>query len=111
MPSADEKKTVLAPPAVLVELLRQLEAVPNKAKSRYLLALMLMRKRIVRAAEPAQETRDGIELLRVEVVATGDQLEVPVCAISRGETESLRDELNELLYCEADEEQDTELAE
>jgi hypothetical protein len=40
--------------------------------------------------------------MRFEVVATSELLEVPICVISRGESESLRAELNELLYCEAE---------
>lgn len=112
MPKSDEKKVVLAPPEVLVDLLRQMEHSVVKAKSRYLLALMLMRRRILRPAAPPNETRDGVNYLRVEVAATGDLMEVPVCAISRSESDSLRDELNELLYCEAEEdESDTGLDE
>ena len=44
MPTADEKKLVLAPKEVLIDLLRQMSAFPEQAKSRYLLALMLLRK-------------------------------------------------------------------
>ena len=102
MPKADEKKMVLAPPEVLVDLLRQMEHVTARAKSRYLLALMLMRRKVLRPATPSSETRDGIDYLRTEVTATGDLMEVPVCTISRSESDSLRDELNALLYCEAE---------
>ena len=108
MPKADEKKTVLAPPEVLVDLLRQMEQSPAKAKSRYLLALMLMRRKILRPATPSSVARDGMDYLRVEVPATGDLLEVPVCTISRSESDTLRDELNELLYCEAEEDESVE---
>lgn len=108
MPKADEKKTVLAPPEVLVDLLRQMEQASAKEKSRYLLALMLMRRRVVRPATPSEESRDGVEYLRVEVVATGELIELPICTISRGEADSLRDELNELLYCEVDEQEDVD---
>ena len=112
MPTSNEKRTVLAPPEVLVDLLRQMEGSPAKAKGRYLLALMLSRKKIVRPADPSSEQRDGVECLRVEVVATGDVIEVPVCKITRSESDSLRDELNDLLYCEAEEnESDAESSE
>lgn len=108
MPADDEKKLVLAPPAVLVDLLRQMDQVPNREKSRFLLALMLMRRRVVKAAEPAQEQRDNVEYLRVEVATTGEVIEIPIPTITRGEADSLKDELNELLYCEAEEELDEE---
>jgi hypothetical protein len=105
MPKADEKKMVLAPPEVLVDLLRQMADIPAKSKSRYLLALMLMRRKVLRPATPPGETRDGTDYLRTEVTATGDLIEVPVCSISRSESDSLRDQLNELLYCEAEPEE------
>ena len=112
MPKANEKKIVLAPPELLVDLLRQMEHSPAKAKSRYLLALMLMRRKILRPATPSSELREGVDYLRVEVPTTGDLLEVAVCKISRGESDTLKDELNELLHCEAEvDESDGELSE
>jgi hypothetical protein len=144
MPMSDEKKLVLAPPEVLIDMLRQMEAVPSRAKSRYLLALMLMRRKLVRSApvetqdlkkgfsanttdspsqrqdaavgelsdcvEPDGTEPDGTEeVLRVEVIADGSFIEVPVQMISRREAETLRDELNELLYCESDPVSDSEI--
>lgn len=103
MPEEGEKKLVLAPPAVLVDLLRQMDH-PDKIKSRYLLALMLMRRRVLRAADPPQETRDEIEYLRVEVASTGEVVELHVPVITRSEAEPLTEELNALLFCEADDE-------
>ena len=107
MPTSDQKKMVLAPVEVLTDLLRQMENQPDKAKSRYLLALMLMRKRVVRplagSPEAGSPEEGGEAALRLEVMATGAEIEVPVCAISRSESDLLRDELNALLYCEAEE--------
>ena len=100
MPTSDEKKMVLAPIEVLTDLLRQMGSQPDKAKSRYLLALMLMRKRVIRPVELEDQHAD---LLRIEVIATGAEIDIPVCGIARGESEQLREELDELLYCEAEE--------
>lgn len=121
MPTSDDKKMVLAPPEVLIDLLRQMESLPARAKSRYLLALMLMRRKIVRPAPKDDATKDDAlkedtpkdgnstqAVMRVEVVADGSVIEVPVCEINRNESETLRDELNELLYCEAEPTQDLE---
>ncbi|KAA1258735.1 hypothetical protein LF1_12580 [Rubripirellula obstinata] len=105
MPKADDKKLVLAPPEVLIDLLRQMERFPDKAKSRYLLSLMLMRKRLLR---PSSESTDP-EVMVVEVVSDSSQIEIPICKIDRSESETLRDELNELLYCEADPETEVEI--
>ncbi|MGB0598585.1 MAG: hypothetical protein ACPGLY_18000 [Rubripirellula sp.] len=144
MPMSDEKKLVLAPPEVLIDMLRQMEAVPSRAKSRYLLALMLMRRKLVRSAPvETQDLMKGVsankpdspsqrqdandvelpdyagpegvepdgteEILRVEVISDGSFIEVPVQMISRREAETLRDELNELLYCESDPVSDSEI--
>ena len=108
MPTSDEKKMVLAPPEVLIDLLRQMEQFPERAKSRYLLALMLMRRKIVRPALASDESPVSKDVLRVEVVADGSTIDVPICEITRSESESLRDELNELLYCEAEHEPDSD---
>lgn len=120
MPTADDKKLVLAPPEVLIDLLRQMEQFPAKAKSRYLLALMLMRRKLVRPLaqqdeslsadeEDEEESTSKEEILRVEVIVDGSTIDIPVCKIARSESESLREELNELLYCEADQGQDADL--
>lgn len=103
MPTADEKKLVLAPAEVLIDLLRQMGEFPAKAKSRYLLALMLMRRKILRPAAVVAGKPPSPDLLRVEVLIDGSVIEVPTCEITRSESDALRDELNELLYCEADE--------
>jgi hypothetical protein len=101
MPTSDQKKLVLAPIEVLTDLLRQMGSQPERAKSRYLLALMLMRKRVVRPIDTGQGD-DKEKLLCLEVVSTGAEIEIPICVISRGESEQLREELNTLLYCEAE---------
>ncbi len=51
---------------------------------------------------PSDESSLGKDVLRVEVVVDGSTIDVPICEINRGESDSLRDELNELLYCEAE---------
>ena len=109
MPAAGEKKLVLAPPEVLIDLLRQMEQFPDRAQSRYLLALMLMRKKLVRPVDIADDDKtvqDRTKILRIQVIADGSTIDIPVCEIGRNESDKLRDELNELLYCEAETEFD-----
>jgi hypothetical protein len=123
MPTSGEKKLVLAPPEVLIDLLRQMERFPARAKSRYLLALMLMRRKLLRpvpydgvpladAIDVNETANEGVSLhakvLRVEVIADGSMIDVREVLINRSESESLREELNELLYCEAEPEVDPE---
>jgi hypothetical protein len=114
MPTAGEKKMVLAPPGVLVDLLRQMEHFPAKAKSRYLLALTLMRRRIVRPLDDRrtdgtlseEQGKADRNMLRLQVIVAqghdGEIIDVAVCPITRSEAELLRQELVELLYCEAE---------
>ncbi len=101
MPKSDQRKMVLAPPAVLIDLLRQMEQLPNKSKSRYLLALMLMRRRLLRPGQATESSPLESNLSRFEVIADGSTIDIEPCEISKSESDSLRDELNELLYCEA----------
>ncbi|TWU41933.1 hypothetical protein [Novipirellula artificiosorum] len=125
MPRADDKKLVLAPPEVLIDLLRQMGNFPDKIKTRYLLSLMLMRKRLLRPCQSMQEpsTEVGIDpsssdepssdepssdepssdpCMRIEVIADGSTMDVVRAEITRDEAEALREELNALLYCEAE---------
>jgi hypothetical protein len=115
MPKSSERKLVLAPPAVLIDLVRQMESFPEKAKSRYLLALMLMRKRLLKPADrlPSSMDRDQARVaddlppvMTVQVISDGSTIDIPICEISRSESETLREQLNELLYCEASPESD-----
>lgn len=101
MPLATERKLVLAPNEVLVDMLRQMEAIPGKAKSRFLLALMLLRKKVVRSCS-ASESPSSSEVMSLEVLADGSRIDVAVCEIRGDEQETLREELQELLYCESE---------
>jgi hypothetical protein len=114
---------VLAPRGVLIDLLRQMESEPEQAKIRYLLALLLLRRRFVRlvdteaasggavGAEAAGGRISGGEeagaavlpMMRLEVAEDGSTVDVLVCDISRSESETLSESLSELLYCEASE--------
>lgn len=98
MPTADQRKLVPAPNAVLVDLLRQMETMPAKAKNRYLLALILLRRKVAKQLP----STPGDSVLALEISEDGSRIDVDVCDIDATEQQSLRDELQELLYCEAD---------
>ena len=112
MPAAGEKKLVLAPKPVLIDLLRQMESMPDKAKTRYLLALTLLRRRMVRLADSAAaatqervgdgEPEPAVKFLSL-ILDDGSTIEIADCEIARSESESLSESLSELLYCEASE--------
>lgn len=108
MPPAEEKKRKLAPPEVLVELLRSMSQQPGRAKSRYLLALLLLRRRILRprtatsplGGDPGQDTTvdESAETLFLETSSDRQPIDVDVVAISASEADSLGEALNELMY-------------
>lgn len=110
MPIAGEKKLVLAPRSVLIDLLRQMEDDPDRAKTRYLLALILLRRRFVKLiprkppsqpdASPPDDDSE-IAWMHLEVVDDGSTIEVAECKIARSEAETLSEALTDLLYCEA----------
>lgn len=101
MPTADKQKLVLAPPAVLLDVLRSLADHPEKSKGRYLLALMLLRRRLLREVKqgPTEETGET-PTLDVQSTADGTEFAIPIVSVGRSEIESLTNELNSLLYCE-----------
>lgn len=116
MPIAGDKKMVLAPRSVLIDLLRQMEDIPEQAKTRYLLALILLRRRFVRiiacpnqtapedqAAGSGNDAGADVKWMHLEVVDDGSTIDVAECDIARSEAESLSEALTELLYCEASE--------
>ncbi|MEL6110108.1 MAG: hypothetical protein AAFU85_29190 [Planctomycetota bacterium] len=108
MPESGERKLVLAPREVLIDLLRQMESAEIEtpaAKLRYLLALLLLRRRMVRLATAAstiaEEEGDEAKWMQIETPNDGSIIRIAECRISKSETESLTASLNELLYCEA----------
>ncbi|MEM9828967.1 MAG: hypothetical protein AAF958_20440, partial [Planctomycetota bacterium] len=73
--------------------------------------LMLMRRKIVAPVHPsADPTRPAPDpaLLRVQVVATGDEMDVAVKTIPADRVDDIRESLLELLYTEAGEEESEE---
>lgn len=126
VPLPEEKKRELAPPEVLIELLRSMGEQPEQLKMRYLLALMLLRKRHLKphedaslisseprsgAAEAAASTsqepahdplaepgRPAANLMQLQSDVDGSILTIEVCDIAAGEAESLQEQLVDLLY-------------
>lgn len=105
MPAAGPRKLVLAPDPVLIDLLRQMEAFPERAETRYVLALLLMRKRLI---EPAGGTAP---LMTMRVIADGSEISIEPREIAAKRADQLAQSLQELLYTEeqtVDDEQSTE---
>jgi hypothetical protein len=107
MPLAGTRKLVLAPDAVLIDLLRGLGDAVDRRPLRYLLALTLLRRRVVtvieQKEEDTKEPKHADDVLHLRVLSDGSDIDVTTCAISKRQTESLQVALQELLYCEAPE--------
>lgn len=123
VPRAEEKKREVAPPEVLIELLRSMADQPAAAKSRFLLALLLLRKRHLKTIEPTatgspigaptQDRRDENAAVEPQpkpretmlLISNLDQstMEVDVVAINASEAGKLQDELIDLIYRDVDE--------
>ncbi len=126
MPSSDQRRLKLAPDAVLVDLLHQLADDLPRQELRYLLTLLLLRRRLVRPIpshhESSHDPSDTDHLddaaddqttgeraaavkekcLHLEVVADGTSVSVVECDISPELAAKLQSELVDLLYCEAE---------
>lgn len=123
VPKAEEKKREVAPPEVLIELLRSMADQPAAAESRFLLALLLLRKRHLKTIEPTatgspigapeQDPRDDgggdapkpVSRETMMLMSNLDQstMEVEVVAIGPSEAGKLQDELIDLIYRDVDE--------
>lgn len=104
MPEAGQRKLVLAPDPVLIDLLGQLAADPERAELAYLLSLLLLRRRVVRPVEETatEEGTAPLGKMLLETTADQRQIEITECSIRPADAAKLRDELHELLYCEAE---------
>lgn len=115
VPLPEEKKRELAPPEVLIDILRSMTE-PGQAKMKYLLALMLLRKRHLKPVESnslihsedtaaSAEPVDGpktmnLETLNLESNLDGSTVSILVVDIAASEAESLQAQLIDLLYRE-----------
>ncbi|SMP42038.1 hypothetical protein SAMN06265222_101695 [Neorhodopirellula lusitana] len=117
VPLPEEKKRELAPPEVLIEILRSMADQPQLTKARYLLALMLVRKRHLKpvesstlissaasdSTEPTESESVGpTNLWELESNLDGTTVTIEIADIAAGEAESLQTQLVDLLYREVE---------
>jgi hypothetical protein len=95
VPTPQEKKAVFdvgVAREFLVRLLK--EDAPERASLRYLLALLLMRKKAVKVGD--QFVKDGLETMVLSVPPDEQVFEVPCLEIDEAEATKLRDDLGKL---------------
>lgn len=100
MPTREAKKGQLAPNEVLLQLFAELENIPEKADMRYVLALLLVRRRVLREEE-VEHDETGHEVMRVYSPRDENTYQVDVATPDDQRTEEIQGELARLLYAEA----------
>jgi hypothetical protein len=94
------RKFNLAPQDVIVQFFEQLGGQPDKADLRYVLTLLMIRRRIVRLEDT--ETDDaGQEVLVVFCPRNESEYRVPVVSPTQRRAAEIQEELVRLLYADA----------
>ena len=101
MPSAEPRKIKLAPNQVMLNLFEELADRPEKRQLRYLLTLMLVRRRVMQLVETRLDPHTGAELLCVQHAKHDSPSEVETAEpVGPEEADALQAELTTLLYAE-----------
>lgn len=100
MPSADVRKVHWAPNDVILHYFEQLENQPDQQDKRYLLALLMVRRRIVRLEETQRDDPSG-EVLVLFCPRTELEYRVPVVTPTGERIAEIQQELARMLYAHA----------
>ena len=105
MPSGETKQAKLAPSEILMKLFRELEASPDQQDLRYVLALLMIRRRILRLEEtthgdPATAAGEAkpAETMTLYSPKDDETFQVPVVMPSDARVDEIQHELTTLLY-------------
>ena len=99
IPFSDAKKPKLAPSEVLLKLFAELEQDPSQADKRYVLALLLVRRRLLKIEESAEH--DPAETLHLYCPRDDATFVVPIVMPNEARVSEIQDELSRLLYTAA----------
>jgi hypothetical protein len=100
MPDASAKRMHWAPNDVMLEFFEQLESQPEKQDMRYVLALLLVRRRVMRLEEPEQDER-GREVMVAYCPRRETTYRIPAAPPDRSRAEQIQEELARLLFARA----------
>ncbi len=101
MPAPNNKKIGWAPNDVMLDFFRELADKPEKEDLRYVLTLLLIRRRVMRLEE-TEEEQDGRPQLVVYCSRQEETYRVPVAHPNPTRTREIQDELASLLLANAD---------
>lgn len=100
VPTRDGKKAQLAPSEVLLELFNELEGTADKLDMRYVMALLLVRRRILRLEE-TEHDETGREILVLYCPRDETTHRVQMAMPGEARTAEIQDELARLLFASA----------
>ena len=100
MPARDSRRMHWAPNDVMLDLLDELEGQPDLADMRYVLALLLLRRRVLRLEESEEDAQGG-ELLVVYCPKKETTSKVTVATPTEERTQQIQAELSRLLFADA----------
>ena len=100
LPLPGEQGPKLAPGEILLSLFRQLEMQPERRELRYVLALLLVRRRVLKLESTAKEA-DGTETLELFSPAERQTCRVAVPPLSPERRQQIQEELCRLVFPEA----------
>jgi hypothetical protein len=96
-PEPHAKKAQLAPNDVLLEYFQQLEGQSDRQDVRYVLALLMIRRRILRM-EDTERDESGTEFLILFCSRNDTEYRVPSMQLTSSRVQAIQDELVGLLY-------------
>jgi len=100
MPSPTAKRMNWAPNDVMLEFFEQLEQQPDRQDMRYVLALLLVRRRVMRQEESEQDEQ-GREVLVLYCPRRETTYRVPVVDPEESRINEIQEELAKLLFANA----------
>ena len=96
VPDKDDGKVKLAPNEVLLNLFVELAEQPEQVTFRYVLGLLLIRRRVLRLQETLEHA-DG-ETMVLACNRRGEEYRLPAATPSAEEAEQMQERINQLLY-------------
>jgi hypothetical protein len=100
MPSRNAHKLHWAPNDIMLEYFEELESQPEKQDVRYILALLMIRRRVLRV-EDTDDDQQGGERLNVYCPRREKNYEVAVDEPDTNRTREIQEELAQLLFADA----------
>jgi hypothetical protein len=100
MPRPDARRVHWAPNDVMLHFFEQIESAPGKEDMRYVLALLLVRRRVMRLEEQQRDERGG-EVLVLYCPRRDTTYRVPAIAPDPARIDEIQDELAKLLFAKA----------